>query len=236
MRRTLLALAFVAVGFGTAAAGDFGTIGGSGGSTGGGAVTGPLGTATAPAAAVSVVFPAGATLPAFATTPSVLITGPLGSGTVAANAVAVVPANGSLFVVNAGVNSASSLWGSVSNTAAASGGISTFSRIPSSAATTNLTGIKSTPGRAYVVRGCNTTAATIYLKLYNIAIGAVTVGTSTVFDSFAFPANVCTSHSYLPVGSSYSVAITYAMTTGPLDTDTGALTAGAMTQVVVGVQ
>lgn len=167
---------------------------------------------------------------------STAITAPLGTATTAANSVSVTPGSGSLFVVNAGINSASSLWGSVNNAAAVTGGIATFSRIPSSAATTNLTGIKSTAGRMYKTRGCNTTAATIYQKFYNIASGSVTVGTSTVFDSFAFPANQCSSYDYMDIGSFYSTAMTYAFTANPADNDATAIAAGAMTQVTVGFQ
>lgn len=167
---------------------------------------------------------------------STTIAGPLGPSTSTANSVSIVPGAGALFVVNAGVNSASSLWGSVNNATSVSGGVASFSRIPSSAATTNLTGVKSSAGRVYKVRGCNTTASPIYMKLYNIASGSVTVGTSTVFDSFAFPANQCASYDYSDMGSFYSTAITYALTGGTADSDATAIGAGAMTQVTVGWQ
>lgn len=213
-------------------------VGGSGGGGGGSTISGPLGPSTAAASAVAMTFATGSTLPPFATPPTVVVSGPLGPSTATANAVAVTPASGSLFVVNAGVNSASALWGSVNNATSASGGVAKFSRIPSSAATTNLTGIASTPARLYIVGGCNTTASTIYLKTYNIASGAVTVGTSTVFDTFAFPANSCQPPGlvYGDIGSFYSVALTYALTTGAADSDATAPAAGAIVGLKVGWQ
>lgn len=161
------------------------------------------------------------------------ITAPLGSATTTANAVAIVPATGALFTVNAGINSVSSLWGSVNNVAVATGGVALFSRIPSCAATTNLTGVKSTPGRVYKILATNTTAAAIYIKFYNNVSGAVVVGTSTVFMSRTIPANSTASYDFMDIGAFFGVGITYALTTGPLDSDATAVTAGAVVQLEV---
>lgn len=120
------------------------------------------------------------------------------------------------------------------------GGISNFSRIPASAASSNLTNAKATAGRAYTYQGCNTTASTIYMRLYNAAAtGAVTVGTTApVSGPYAFPANTCiqTTDFANNIGVSLPAGITYAFGTAPADTDATAITAGAITAFQIGYQ
>jgi hypothetical protein len=123
---------------------------------------------------------------------------------------------------------------------AAAGGISTFSRIPSSAASSNLTNAKPSPGRAYTYQGCNTTASTIYLRIYNAAsTAAVTVGTTTPFAGpYAFPANNCLQPTNFAsdIGIYGSSGLTYAFGTSPADTDTAAIGAAAITAFQIGYQ
>lgn len=123
---------------------------------------------------------------------------------------------------------------------AASGGVATFSRIPSSAAGTNLTAAKAGASRAYTYHGCNTTASTIYLRLYNAAsAGAVTVGTTVPFAGpYAFPANTCLQATTFAadIGISVSAGLVYAFGTTPMDADATAIAAGAITAFQIGLQ
>lgn len=127
-----------------------------------------------------------------------------------------------------------------SETKAGSGGVSNFSRIPSSAATNNLTLAKATAGRAYTYQGCNTTASTIYMRLYNAAsTGAVTVGATTPFAGpYAFPPNTCIQVTDFAnnIGVSLATGIVYAFGTTPVDTDTTTIGAGAIAAFQVGYQ
>jgi hypothetical protein len=130
--------------------------------------------------------------------------------------------------------------GGAAETKAGSGGVASFSRIPSSAATTNLTLAKATAGRAYTYQGCNTTAATVYLRLYNAAsTGAVTVGTTAPFAGpYAFPANTCVQVTDFAnnIGVSLATGIVYAFGTSPLDADATAIGAGTVTAFQIGYQ
>lgn len=120
------------------------------------------------------------------------------------------------------------------------GGVSGFSRIPSSAAGTNLTAAKSGASRAYTYHGCNTTASTIYMRIYNAAsTGAVTVGTTAPFAGpYAFPANTCLQATTFAadIGISVSAGLVYAFTTTPMDNDATAIGAGAITAFQIGFQ
>jgi hypothetical protein len=130
--------------------------------------------------------------------------------------------------------------GSASGGSAVSGGIATFSRITSSAASSNLTTAKASAGRAYTYQGCNTTASTVYLRVYNAAsTAAVTVGTTTpLAGPYAFPANTCVQATAFAdsIGIFASAGITYAFGTSPADTDTAAIGAGAVTAFQIGYQ
>jgi hypothetical protein len=130
--------------------------------------------------------------------------------------------------------------GAAAETKAGSGGVATFSRIPSSAATNNLTLAKGSQGRAYTYQGCNTTASTIYLRIYNAATaGAVTPGTTAVYAGpYAFPANTCIQATDFAnsIGIYAPTGIAYAFGTSPLDTDTTAITAGGITAFQIGLQ
>jgi hypothetical protein len=123
---------------------------------------------------------------------------------------------------------------------AATGGISAFSRLPSSAASSNLTNAKASAGRAYTYQGCNTTASTIYLRVYNAAsTGAVTVGATAPFAGpYAFPANTCVQTTAFAdaIGIYASAGITYAFGTTPADTDATAIGAGSIAAFQIGYQ
>lgn len=120
------------------------------------------------------------------------------------------------------------------------GGVSNYSRIPSSAATNNLTLAKAGVSRAYTYQACNTTASTIYMRLYNAAsTGAVTVGTTAVFAGpYAFPANTCIQVTDFAnnIGTSMSAGIVYAFGTTPADNDTTTIGAGAIVAFQLGYQ
>lgn len=143
--------------------------------------------------------------------------------------------NGDLCTVGAGGGSSSG-----ASVSAGSGGVAAFSRIPMSAASSNLTTAKASAGRAYTYQGCNTTASTIYLRVYNAAsTGAVTVGTTLPFAGpYAFPANTCVQATSFAdsIGLYTSNGLTYAFGTSPMDTDTAAIGAGAITAFQIGFQ
>lgn len=122
-------------------------------------------------------------------------------------------------------------------------GLSAFSRVTSSAASTNLTNAKASNGRVYKILACNTTTTPYRIKLYNAAsTGAVTVGTTTPMFARPVPAAaaagglVCVSYDVSDIGWYFSTGITYAMTQGAADTDTTALAAGQATDVSVEYQ
>jgi hypothetical protein len=152
---------------------------------------------------------------------------------------------GRLFMDATGVlcTSGSSAGGGAGTASAASssaGGVSNFSRIPSSAASSNLTNAKPTAGRAYTYQGCNTTASTIYLRIYNAAsTTAVTVGTTAPFAGpYAFPATTCVQATTFAadLGIYASAGLTYAFGTTPADTDATAITAGGIAGFQLGYQ
>lgn len=130
--------------------------------------------------------------------------------------------------------------GGAADTKAGSGGVASFSRIPSSAASNNLTLAKAGAARAYTYQGCNSTASTVYMRIYNAAsTGAVTVGTTAVYAGpYAFPANTCiqTTDFANNIGVSAAAGIVYAFGTAPADTDATAITAGAITAFQIGFQ
>jgi len=99
---------------------------------------------------------------------------------------------------------------------------STASRIPSAAATTNATVAKAAAGDLHMITGRNASASVRYIKFCNVASGMV-VGTTAVVLTYALaPA----SNFEIDAGGFYfSAGISYALTTGAADADTGALTA-----------
>jgi len=96
------------------------------------------------------------------------------------------------------------------------------SRIVSAAASTNATVAKASTGTLGLVTGYNANAAPRYLKFYNKAT-APTVGTDVpVWSEYLAPQS---KFSIAFAGMYFSAGLSYAMTTGGADNDTGALTA-----------
>lgn len=103
-------------------------------------------------------------------------------------------------------------------------GAALTARIVSAAGSTNLTAVKSSAGRVYGIQGYNAATSARFLKLYNIASGSVTVGTSAITKTLYLPPSSAFAYDF-PEGYSFATAISFAMTTGVADNDTGALTA-----------
>lgn len=102
------------------------------------------------------------------------------------------------------------------------------SRITSSASTTNATVAKASMGDLFAITGYNTTAAVVYLKIYNKA-SAPTVGTDTPVLTIAIPPNAPVPANCMGTGPLYfSTGIAYALTGAAADSDTTAVTAGAI--------
>lgn len=99
------------------------------------------------------------------------------------------------------------------------------SRIPTSANSTNATVGKNAAGTLHAISGYNSNAAVRYLKVYNKAT-APTVGTDTPVLTIAIPATSAIPPTLLPMGLYFSAGISYALTTGAADADTGAVGAG----------
>ena len=116
---------------------------------------------------------------------------------------------------------------------ASAGGVASFSRIPSSAASTNLTNAKASAGRVLKIVGYNTGGTVIRIKFYNAAsTGAVTVGTTAVFFSRALPPGAF-SYDMSDIGWYFSTGITYALVANAADSDATAIAAGAITDLHV---
>lgn len=112
--------------------------------------------------------------------------------------------------------------------AATSGG-ATPGYLASSAANTNSTSLKGSAGMVYGIQAFNTSAVTIWLKLYNKA-STPTVGTDTPVKKIGIPPSaggaVGGDVMTFPVGIAFGTGIAYALTTGFADSDTGAVGAG----------
>lgn len=96
-----------------------------------------------------------------------------------------------------------------------------------SAATTNATSVKNTVGTIFGLNAFNYTAATIYLKLYNKA-SAPTVGTDVPVMVVPLAADSRTTLDTGTLGMRLATGIAYCLVTGEPDTDTTAITAGAV--------
>lgn len=104
-----------------------------------------------------------------------------------------------------------------------SGGLSMSSIL--SAASTNLTAAKASAGQVYHISVTNINAAARYLKFYNST--SATVGTTAIVYRMAIPGNTAGSGltTTFPTGFAFSTGISYALTTGAADNDTGAVAA-----------
>lgn len=102
------------------------------------------------------------------------------------------------------------------------------SRLVSSAASTNATVAKASAGEVHGIVATNTTAAVIYLKLYNKAT-APNVGTDTPVMTIALaPNNELSQISISNFGHYFSAGIGFALTGAAADADATAVTAGAV--------
>ncbi len=108
---------------------------------------------------------------------------------------------------------------------ATTGGLSAPTRNLAAAATTNSTLVKGAAGRVYKITGYNAAAAVRYLKLYNKAT-APAVGTDAPVVTIALAPLKDFTIDFDMIGEYFSTGIGFGLTTGPLDADTGALTAG----------
>ena len=91
-----------------------------------------------------------------------------------------------------------------------------------SLATTNAANIKSSAARLYGFAFANTSAAWLYVHLYNLS-GAPTVGTSTPKSTLAIPPGGSVVQNYGDIGIGYSLGLAIAITQSPGDTDATAL-------------
>ena len=96
-----------------------------------------------------------------------------------------------------------------------------------SASGTNATNVKSAPGAVGFIWAVNLNAAVRFLKLYNKA-SAPTVGTDTPIATLPIPASATGAGFSLaiPNGVAFTTGISYAVTTGYADADTGAVAVG----------
>lgn len=108
------------------------------------------------------------------------------------------------------------------NAAALDGRASATSRLLSSAATTNATLVKSSPGTLRRIVGYNAKASAVFLKLYDKATAPV-VGTDTPRKTLRLEASA---RFEFAMDDSFAAGIGYAITTAAADADTGALLAG----------
>lgn len=95
-----------------------------------------------------------------------------------------------------------------------------------SAATTNATNVKASAGAVGFIYCVNLNAAVRYLKLYNKA-SSPTVGTDTPIATLPIPASTTGAGFMIPMpgGVAFTTGISFALTTGASDGDTGAVAA-----------
>jgi hypothetical protein len=96
-----------------------------------------------------------------------------------------------------------------------------------SAATTNSTIVKVSPGTLYTISAINTTATVYYLKFYNSA-GSPSCGSTAVVQTFPIPASTSGDGLVLaaPVGITFTAGISLCIVGGLLDTDTSSAATG----------
>lgn len=97
-----------------------------------------------------------------------------------------------------------------------------------SAAGTNATVIKAAPGTLGLLTASNVNAAPRYVKVYNSA--APVVGVTIPVFTFLIPGNANGTGTNIPIatakGVNFDAGISFALTTGVADADTGAVAAG----------
>lgn len=99
-----------------------------------------------------------------------------------------------------------------------------------SAATTNATSVKASPGTFYGVFASNINASACYLKIYNKA-SAPTVGTDVPVMTILVPGNTAGGGVFVrDIAIALSNGVAFAVTTGVAIADTGAV---ALNEVVI---
>lgn len=117
--------------------------------------------------------------------------------------------------------------------AASNGGASYYSAVQP--ATPAKTVIKASAGQIAFICATNIDATPVYIKLFNVASGSVTLGTTAADVNLCVPASTTGAGFVLPIpaGLSFSTAITMAVTGGIAATDNTAITA-SKTLVTIG--
>lgn len=150
---------------------------------------------------------------------------------------AAVAVTGTITAVTAITNAlpaGTNILGAVTPKPVTSGGLS-FKKVLSANNTTSVA-VKASAGQLYSIVATNTNAAARFLKLYNVAQGSVTVGTTTPDMTFAIPGNTAGAGFVLDtggIGIAFGTAITYGITTGVADGDTGAPAANEVVATIL---
>lgn len=112
------------------------------------------------------------------------------------------------------------------------GGFNTFSRLVT-AATTNATSVKNVAANIGGGHVLNTSGTAMYFKLFNKA-SSPTVGTDVPMLTILVPANAQVSlDDFIPaMGVRLSLGLAYCLTAGPLHTDTVAVAAGSIVDII----
>lgn len=110
-------------------------------------------------------------------------------------------------------------------TTSTNGGLTLVNRLASAAASVNATVAKASAGRLYKIYGYNAATSVRYLKFYN-KTSAPAVGTDTPVVTIPLSPSREFDIDLGVIGQYFSSGISYGLTTGSADTDTGALTAG----------
>lgn len=116
----------------------------------------------------------------------------------------------------------------------ANGGLTLVSRLASAAASVNASVAKASAGRLYKIYGYNAATSVRFLKLYNKST-APTVGTDTPVVTIPLTPSREFDIDLGVIGQYFSSGISYGLTTGAVDTDTGALTAADVVGLVLWV-
>ena len=117
---------------------------------------------------------------------------------------------------------------SVADASAATGGIATTARLPSAAASTNATNVKTSAARIYSVSGKNNATYDVFLVLYDATTNPPVPGTTTIRKKIVCPASQAFVYDW-PLGLSFASGIGYAFTKLVADADTTVLVAADIT-------
>jgi hypothetical protein len=116
----------------------------------------------------------------------------------------------------------------VADATAATGGVATTARLPSAAASTNATNVKTSAGRVYAVTGKSNAAYDVFLVLYDSAASPPVPGTTVIRRKVPCPAGQAFVYDF-PVGLTFATGIGYAFTKLAADADTTVLVAADIT-------